>query len=182
MRLFSLLTIGVAVMSAISPAGAKPAQTTDDPYIWMEEIEGARALAWVHAHNDETLKVLKGDPSYESDLAAATTILTAQDRIPYGSIAGGQVYNFWQDDVNVRGLWRRASVAEYEKAQPQWETLLDLGVEGRAVPAAEIHPLLGDAVARRWRRECRARVRFGNEVLRPGRLRHSRGKVGRLVD
>ncbi len=126
MRLLSLLTIGVAAMSAISPASAKPVQSSADPFQWMEEIEGARAIEWVKAHNEETLKALKADPSYETDLASAQTILTAQDRIPYGSIAGGQVYNFWQDDVNVRGVWRRASIADYEEPKPKWETLLDL--------------------------------------------------------
>ena len=27
----------------------------DDPYLWLEEIEGARALAWVEAENAATL-------------------------------------------------------------------------------------------------------------------------------
>ena len=129
MRLLALLTIGVVAMTAISSANAKPAKpapSSDDPFTWMEEVEGAGAIAWVKARNEETLKVLKGDPSYESYLAAATAILTAKDRIPYVSIVKGQAYNFWQDDVNVRGLWRRTSLDDYENAEPHWETLLDV--------------------------------------------------------
>lgn len=127
MRFSLLLTIGVALMTAASSAGAKPAApTSDDAFAWMEEIEGARALEWVKAHNAEALKVLKGDPFYETALTASTEILTAKDRIPYVSVEGGYAYNFWQDDAHVRGLWRRTSVSDYENAEPNWETVIDV--------------------------------------------------------
>ena len=35
------------------------------------------------------------------------------------------VYNFWQDDTHVRGLWRRTPEAEYAAENPEWETVLD---------------------------------------------------------
>ena len=35
-------------------------------------------------------------------------------------------YNFWQDDKNVRGIWRRCTLDEYRKPSPAWETVLDL--------------------------------------------------------
>ncbi len=129
MRLLSLLTIGVVAMTAISPANAKPAKpvpSSDDPFVWMEEVEGARAIAWVKAHNEVSLKVLKGDPTYQTYLDAATAILTAKDRIPYVYIQAGYAYNFWQDDVNVRGIWRRTKPTDYENAEPHWETVLDI--------------------------------------------------------
>jgi len=28
----------------------------DDPYLWLEEIEGARAIAWVEAQNAATFR------------------------------------------------------------------------------------------------------------------------------
>ena len=31
----------------------------DDPYLWLEEIEGARALDWVEAQNAATLNVFR---------------------------------------------------------------------------------------------------------------------------
>src|SRR3982750_3668863 len=126
MRFSLLLTIGVAVMTAASSAGAKPAAPASadhDPFMWMEEIEGARAIEWAKAHNAESLRVLKGDPYYETAMAAATDILTAKDRIPYVNVEGGYAYNFWQDDVHVRGLWRRTTVGDYENAEPKWETV-----------------------------------------------------------
>jgi prolyl oligopeptidase len=39
---------------------------------------------------------------------------------------GAHFYNFWRDQAHVRGVWRRTSLAEYRKAEPHWETVLDL--------------------------------------------------------
>jgi prolyl oligopeptidase len=48
------------------------------------------------------------------------------------SKAGQHFYNFWQDANNKRGLWRRTSLDEYRKPNPQWETVLDLDKLGEA--------------------------------------------------
>lgn len=98
----------------------------NDPYTWLEEVEGAKALEWVKARNRETLEVLEGDPRYKAFHEQALAILTATDRIPYGRLAGGKVYNFWQDATHVRGLWRRTTAASYAMDSPEWETVLDL--------------------------------------------------------
>ena len=59
----------------------------------------------------------------------------AQDRIPYVSFLGGQLYNFWQDSAHVRGLWRRTTLASYRTASPEWTTVLDLDSLARAEKA-----------------------------------------------
>ena len=91
-----------------------------------------QALAWVREENERTLKVLEGDARYQGYYDAALKIATSQERIPYGSIRKGYVYNFWQDAAHERGIWRRTPVAEYAKTQPQWETLLDLDALSKA--------------------------------------------------
>ncbi|HEX9207750.1 MAG TPA: hypothetical protein VF851_05905, partial [Steroidobacteraceae bacterium] len=101
------------------------AQASDDPYAWLEEIEGARALAWARAENARTLPILESDPRFPALHAEARAILTSPARIPVGSIHHGAVYNFWQDEQHVRGLWRRASVDSYRAGKPRWETLID---------------------------------------------------------
>lgn len=100
--------------------------TSDDPHLWLEEVEGDEALAWVRAQNERTLAALQSDPNYAEIEAAALEVLTAQDRIPYGSIRDGMVYNFWQDEQNVRGLWRRTPLDSYRSVDPEWETILDI--------------------------------------------------------
>ncbi|MEQ8557888.1 MAG: prolyl oligopeptidase family serine peptidase [Henriciella sp.] len=97
----------------------------NDPYLWLEEVEGERALDWVRAQNERTLGALQSDPLYEDYYQDALDVLTSDERIPYGSIRDGMVYNFWQDETNVRGLWRRTPLESYATETPEWETVLD---------------------------------------------------------
>ncbi len=101
------------------------AQTEVDPNLWMEEVEGERALEWVRAQNKRSLDILEAHPAYAGYEAAAIDVLTADERIPYGAMRGGLVYNFWQDETSVRGLWRRTTPESYATATPEWETLID---------------------------------------------------------
>jgi prolyl oligopeptidase len=103
----------------------KPAAAGEDPYLWLEEVEGEDALAWVTSQNERSLADLKAKPHYAKFEAAALEVATSNERIPYGSIRDGQVYNFWQDETNTRGLWRRTSLDSYSTASPTWETVLD---------------------------------------------------------
>jgi prolyl oligopeptidase len=100
-------------------------ETSTDPYLWLEEVEGEDALAWVNAQNERSLTDITAHPSYESNLSKVMDLATSEDRIPYGSIRDGLVYNFWQDETNTRGLWRRTTLESYETAEPEWETVLD---------------------------------------------------------
>ncbi len=101
-------------------------QEIEDPFLWLEEVEGQRALAWVRRQNARSLAVLEADPRYPTLQAEALAIATASDRIPYPGLRGGAVYNLWQDATHVRGLWRRTTTERYRTASPEWETLLDL--------------------------------------------------------
>ena len=111
------------------------AAAASDPFLWLEEIEGKRALAWVQQQNERSLQHLTADARYPVAYREALAILEDRSRIPYGALRGGQVYNFWQDDQHVRGLWRRTPLASYETPTPVWETLLDVdtlaAAEGR---------------------------------------------------
>ena len=97
----------------------------EDPYLWMEEVEGEEALAWVNAQNDRSLEAIKSHALFEDNYAKALDLATSTDRIPYGRVRDGMVYNFWQDETNVRGLWRRTSLDSYKTDAPDWETVLD---------------------------------------------------------
>ena len=101
------------------------AQEASDPFAWLEEIEGARALDWARAENARSLPVLESDPRFAPMREEARAILTSPARIPTGAIHNGAVYNFWQDDVHVRGLWRRASVESYRKGAPHGKRCID---------------------------------------------------------
>lgn len=104
---------------------ARAAAFDPDSHLWLEEVEGNDALAWVEAENKRTLAELTADPHYAGFEAAALDALNSSERIPYGTVRDGLVYNFWQDTKNVRGLWRRTTLASYATNTPDWETILD---------------------------------------------------------
>lgn len=104
----------------------------DDPYIWLEEVEGDAALEWVHEQNARSLPVLENDPRFKEVEAEAAAILNSKDRIPLGTIKGDYLYNFWQDDTNVRGVLRRATVESYATDNPVWESVLDIDALAKA--------------------------------------------------
>lgn len=120
--------------SAASTAPGFAASEATDPYLWLEEVEGARAMEWVKAHNETSLGTLQGDPRYEALHQQALDLVQSRDRIPSpGFTHDGHVDNFWQDAEHVRGIWRRTTLDSYRTDAPQWETILDID----ALSAAE---------------------------------------------
>ena len=101
-------------------------EVIDDPYAWLESVESDESLAWVGERNKHTLAVLKNDARYEDIRGSIEKVLTADDRIPYGSYDGQYVYNTWQDAEHVRGIIRRTSLESYRSDTPDWETVLDI--------------------------------------------------------
>lgn len=98
----------------------------DGSLLWLEDIEGEKPLAWVGEKNRKTLTELADDPRFGIYKQEALEILTAPDRISYGTLRGDQVYNFWRDKNNVRGVWRRSDLASYKTGSPDWEEVLDV--------------------------------------------------------
>lgn len=99
---------------------------TDDPFLWLEEIEGAAALAWVVRQNARSLAALESDPRYAGLFDAALAIATAPDRIPYPRFLGDVLANFWQDEKHQRGLWRSTGLQSFAEPEPDWRVLLDV--------------------------------------------------------
>src|SRR5208282_4009969 len=97
-----------------------------DPYLWLEDVHGDKPLAWAKEQNAKTLKILTSDPDYAKDYNAALSDLDATDRIPFGGLEHQYVFNFWRDAKNPKGVWRRTAIADYTKAEPAWELLLDV--------------------------------------------------------
>ncbi len=105
----------------------------DDPYAWMEEIEGARPLEWAKAENARSLPQLQNDPRYAGLYADALKIATAKDRIPNVGFGGdGALRDYWQDAEHVRGVWRATSLDSYRAGAPEWRTILDLDALSKA--------------------------------------------------
>ena len=110
--------------SAVRHGQAAPA--TDDPWRWLEDVEGARALQWVREQNDKTLARYTADPLYKTLYPEALAVLDSQSRVPDIAQRGDYVYNLWQDKTHPRGLYRRATAASFRHGTPQWQPVLDV--------------------------------------------------------
>jgi prolyl oligopeptidase len=115
-----------------APAATATAAEDDDPYLWLEEVQGDKALAWVRERNRAARAALEQHPRFESMRARFLEILDSRDKIPGVTRQGEHLYNLWQDASHPRGLWRRTTLAEYRKATPAWEPVLDLDALGAA--------------------------------------------------
>ncbi|MFM8582104.1 MAG: S9 family peptidase, partial [Planctomycetaceae bacterium] len=102
-----------------------------DQHQWLEEVLGEKPLAWVKERNAASTAELTANPLFPRLNERILKILDSTARIPLISKAGPFYYNFWRDAKNPRGLWRRTTLEEYRKAEPQWETVLDLDELGR---------------------------------------------------
>jgi prolyl oligopeptidase len=97
----------------------------EDPYLWLEEVTGDKALTWVRAQNERSLKEL-ATAEQESLKKRLLEIYDSKEKIPFVTKRGNYLYNFWRDDKSVRGIWRRTTLDQYRRKEPRWETLLDI--------------------------------------------------------
>jgi len=93
---------------------------------WLEEVLGARALAWVHAGNEQAIERLGGDPSGSPLYNRLYSILTSKEKIPHIRKIGDSYYNFWTDNDNPRGVLRKTSLESYRTGCPTWDIVLSI--------------------------------------------------------
>jgi len=124
---FKVLLPVLALLAAPVAAHAQD----DDPYLWLEEIEGERALAQVDAWNAATEADLSAAPGFDAMRARALALLNDEHQIATpGEIQGDRVTNFWIDSDHPRGLWRISPRAAYLAGTPEWRVLIDVDALG----------------------------------------------------
>jgi prolyl oligopeptidase len=115
----------LAAAALVTLATAALAQ--EDPYLWLEDVGGDKPLAWVKEQNAVTQPLLESTPGFKELHERLLAIYNSRERIPSVTKRGDHLYNFWQDAANPRGVLRRTTMAEFRKAEPAWEVVLDLG-------------------------------------------------------
>ncbi|MBP3984212.1 S9 family peptidase [Pseudoxanthomonas helianthi] len=117
---------------SMQQAHAQEKPVANDPYAWLEDVEGQKPLDWVKAQNARTEAEIAATPAFKQLEADILAILDSDAKIPGVEKIGDYYYNFWKDKQHERGLWRRTTLDEYRKPQPQWETVLDLDALNKA--------------------------------------------------
>jgi prolyl oligopeptidase len=125
----------VVIARGAAAAAGTEATASEDPFVWLEELDSDRAMEWVKAENAKTAAVLDNDPHYPRLYKEALALAEAKDRIPTPRFIEGQIFNQWQDADHVRGIWRRTSLNDYRKSAPEWTTVLDLDALAKAEKA-----------------------------------------------
>ncbi|HWI88342.1 MAG TPA: prolyl oligopeptidase family serine peptidase [Sphingomicrobium sp.] len=120
----------IAILLAIPAAAAAPRA---DPNLYLEKIDGVRALTKVKSWNAATLAKLEKQPGFANYRAKALQLLSTNQKIAEpDAILGDQVLNFWQDEQHPRGIWRVSPLAAFAAGKAQWRTLLDIDAMSKA--------------------------------------------------
>ena len=131
MKLFIFLSLTL-LLSCTTSKKITSQEGPFDEFQWLENIESEQSLAWVKEQNKHSVDQLSADPRYKKTYSEIESILENKDRLAYPTPVGNFIYNFWTDDKNPRGLWRRCSLEEYMKKDPNWEIVLDVDLLGKA--------------------------------------------------
>ena len=129
MKKLTLIAAGIVALSGCnltSTTNDVVQQKSDQSYLWLEEVQGEKALTWVKTQNKSALDVLTATPTYQSSFDKNLELLNSTDRIAYATQRGDYLYNFWQDKDHPRGIYRRTTLAEYQNQSPRWQTILDV--------------------------------------------------------
>ena len=117
----------------MTPAfAAQPDDTSDDPHLWLEDVNGEKQIAWVRERNAESTRVLTSGTAFPALERRILSILDSKERIPTVTRIGDRYYNLWRDAANPKGVWRRTTLDEYRKAEPAWETVIDIDALAKA--------------------------------------------------
>ena len=126
------LLLSAAFLATAAVAVAQAPIAAEDPYLWLEEVEGERALTQVKEWNAATEALLTKDPKFEQYQSRARAILDDEQQIATPeAVLGDYVTNLWRDASNPRGVWRISPLAAYAAGKPEWRTLIDVDALGR---------------------------------------------------
>ncbi len=129
------LSLGFTATHATAQTAKEPAMSTAsqaDPHQWLEDVEGEKALSWVRERNAKSEAALASTPEFKKLESEILAILDSDAKIPGVYKQGDYYYNFWQDKQHERGIWRRTTLAEYKKPNPQWDVILDIDALNKA--------------------------------------------------
>ena len=126
-----LLPLNEITMAQQSSNPAAAALSDVDPFLWLEDVTGEKAIEWVKARNAKSQAKMESDPQFNTLRKDLLAVLDSDARIPFVSKQGDFYYNFWRDQNNERGLWRRTTLDQYKATEPNWELILDLDALGK---------------------------------------------------
>ncbi|MFL9863339.1 prolyl oligopeptidase family serine peptidase [Paraburkholderia fungorum] len=119
-----------------------------DPFLSLEALDDAGALAWVEAQNARTRAAWCSGARFESLKQRLADAYLPRERPVIPDRWKDWAYDLWQDERNPKGIWRRTTWAAWRSGAPVWQNLLDFdalgAVEGTPWVCAELDILYPD--------------------------------------
>ena len=159
-----------------------------DPFLFLESLDDPAARAWVDAQNARTRAAWHGGERFDALAKRLADAYLPRERPVIPSRWRDWAYDFWEDEDNPKGLWRRAPWADWRARRAQWQALIDFdalgAAEGKPWVCADIDILYPDGdralihlsdggadagVVREFDIERREFVRGGFEIAKPGK-------------
>ena len=125
-RLFFFFVWSLAITMPLPVSADQPAESPADPFLWLEDVAAERSLDWVRARNAESTAELASSDLFGTLEKRILSILDSKHRIPLIHKIGPHFYNFWRDEKNPQGVWRRTTLDDYRSPDPAWDVVLDL--------------------------------------------------------
>lgn len=122
-KILFLITLSI-LTSSYQYAQQQP-EVPEDPFLWLEVLEGKKAMQWVKEKNSVSEDYITNSPEFESIYKNILEILNSDEQLTNPEIVGNYVYDLWKDDENKLGLWRRMPLEDYTSNKSDWENVLD---------------------------------------------------------
>jgi prolyl oligopeptidase len=129
----TLVLVWSTLLMSVPSAAEHPDPNSDDPHLWLEDVTGEQPLEWVRARNAEAVAALAESDEFRTLEKRVLAILDSREKIPFVTKIGDRFYNFWREEKNPKGVWRRTTLESYRRPEPDWEAVLDVD----ALAAAE---------------------------------------------
>ncbi|NYH12889.1 prolyl oligopeptidase family serine peptidase [Paraburkholderia bryophila] len=103
-----------------------------DPFLSLEDLDDADALAWVERQNASTRAAWCDNAEFEALKQQLADAYLPRERPVIPDRWKDWAYDLWQDERNPKGIWRRTTWAAWRSGAPVWQTLLDFDALGAA--------------------------------------------------
>jgi len=122
----SLFCIFMSLSLYLTSASAKELSKVEDEYLWLQNIDGERAMSWVENANQTTANKLTKDPLYQEIYSDVLAALDSKDKLPELNIIGDYVYQLQRSAEKPRGVYERTKFNLFKAGKPAWQTVLDI--------------------------------------------------------
>lgn len=121
-----IIILLVGISSCMLTPNKKTESMNFEQLDYLVDITSDRVNQFTDTENKNSLERLTKDPRFKKTYSEILSIVTAKDKLPQFHFVGTDLYDFWQDQIHIRGILRKTSVTKLNSGNPDWITVLDI--------------------------------------------------------